>query len=115
MANIKIKLSKVQLQNETISQFCERKVKEKDKSIRNKGIEKSCYDDYIEAFNDLLEEEYLLLGDTLFKIVKMEEDTNFILIHHNTDGTVEFAMDYHPATHWKDNLDPEDIDMIKKS
>ena len=113
MANIKAKLRKVTL-DETILQFCERKVKEKDKSIRNKGIEKSGYDDYIEAFNDICD-EYLLLGETLFKIIKLEEDTNFILISHNIDGTVEFAMDYHVATHWRDNLDPADIELLTKS
>ena len=38
MANLQAKLRKVILTDETLLSFCERKVKEKSKSIRNKGL-----------------------------------------------------------------------------
>jgi hypothetical protein len=113
MANLQAKLRKVILTDETLLSFCERKVKEKSKSIRNKGLEKSGYDDCIEAFNDLCD-DYLLLDDTLFKVLNMKEDENFLLISHNVDGTIDIAMDYHGATHWRDNIDPADIELLKK-
>jgi hypothetical protein len=114
MANIQAKLRKVTLTNETLLQFCERKVKEKSKSIRNKGLEKSGYDDWIEAFNDLCD-DYLLLDDTLFKVLSMKEDEHFLLISHNADGTIDIAMDYHDgASTWQDNFDKSDIELLKK-
>lgn len=111
MANLQAKLRKVTLTEETLSQFCERKVKEKSKAIRNKGL--GLYDDWIEAFNDLCD-DYLLLDDTLFKVLNMKEDENFLLISHNVDGTIDIAMDYHGATHWRDNIDTADIELLKK-
>ena len=113
MANIQAKLRKVTLSNETLSQFCERKVKEKSKSIRNKGLEKSGYNDWVEAFNDLCD-DYLLLDDTLFKVLSMKEDEHFLLINHNTDGTIDIAMDFHGSSSWLDNFDESDIELLKK-
>ena len=113
MANLQAKLQKVTLTEETLLQFCERKVKEKSKSIRNKGL--GLYDDWIEAFTDLCDKEYIILDDdTLFKVIEWKEDDYFLQINHNSDGTVDMAMSYHGTTHWRDNLDKVDINSLKK-
>lgn len=112
MANLHAKLRKIILTDKTLAQFCEEKVKEASKSIRNKGIEKSGYDDYIEAFNDICEDKYLILGDTLFKVIDWKEEDYIFHISNNTDGTVDMIINYHGATHWRDNLDPADIERF---
>jgi len=111
MANIKLKLRKVVLNNETVEEFCERKVKEVDKSIRKKGIEKSGYDDFIEAFNDLCE-GYLLLKGNLFKIIESKENTDLVMIANRVDGTIDVVITHHHATYWRDNIRPEDIEKL---
>lgn len=63
VTSIRLKLRKIDLNGKSILDFCTEEVNKADKSIRKKGIEKSAYDDYYEAFDDLLHDKFLRKGE----------------------------------------------------
>lgn len=101
--SIRIKLKKIDLKGKSNLDFCAEEVNKSDKKIRNNGLAKSGYDDYFEAFDDLLSSKFLRKGENIYQILSEEENEFALLVRENKDETLDIQLYFNDgASTWQD-------------
>lgn len=100
----KLRLKPVNLNGKTVEEFCTEKVNAADKRIRNKGLGGN-YNNYIEAFDDILSDKFFRKGEIIYQIIADTENEPDILVKENADGTIDVMLYYYDGSnHWTDIL-----------
>jgi len=104
----RLKLKPVNLNGKSVEDFCTEKVNAADKRIRNKGLQGD-YDDYLQAFDNILSDKFFRKEDKIYEIVLNQENEADMLVKHNSDGTIDIMMYYdNGSNHWTDFLKDEE-------
>lgn len=104
-STIKMKLTKVNLGSKTLMEFCTEKVN----AFRKKGLQDD-YDDYIDAFDQELMNQYVIIGTDVYSISEKTENEYFTSVGKNTDGSFTFIINYNDgSSFWTEHLDEKDF------